>query len=68
MSTQYLVDISEDSLYEHRKRRRAWTPGAIQATSPVHDKLNRDCLFRPRGSFYLRRFGAVRTFILASRL
>jgi hypothetical protein len=67
VSTQYPVDISEDSLHEQRQR-RAWIPGAIQATTSVHDKLHRDCLFRPRGSFYLPRVGAVQTFILASRL
>jgi class 3 adenylate cyclase len=43
-------------------------PGAIQATGLVHDKLARDFLFRPRGSFYLPRVGAIQTFILASRL
>ncbi|HUK06325.1 MAG TPA: adenylate/guanylate cyclase domain-containing protein [Stellaceae bacterium] len=43
-------------------------PGAIQATASVHSLLARDCLFRPRGSFYLPRVGSVQTFILASRL
>jgi hypothetical protein len=43
-------------------------PGAIQATESIHAKLARDFLFRPRGSFYLPHVGAIRTFILASRL
>jgi adenylate cyclase len=44
------------------------TPGVIQATEPVHRRLARDFLFRPRGSFYVPRIGTVQTFILASRL
>jgi class 3 adenylate cyclase len=43
-------------------------PGVIQATESIHVRLARDFLFRPRGSFYLPHVGAVRTFILASRL
>jgi class 3 adenylate cyclase len=43
-------------------------PGAIQATVSVHDQIARDCLFRPRGSFYLPHVGSIQTFILASRL
>jgi class 3 adenylate cyclase len=43
-------------------------PGVIQVTEPVHHRLVRDFLFRPRGSFYLPSVGAVQTFILASRL
>ena len=43
-------------------------PGAIQTTESIHAKLARDFLFRPRGSFYLPNIGALRTFILASRL
>jgi adenylate cyclase len=43
-------------------------PGAIQVTETVHRMLTSDFLFRPRGSFYVPRVGAVQTFILASRL
>jgi adenylate cyclase len=43
-------------------------PGTVQATEAAYQRLRQDFLFRPRGSFYLPRVGAARTFVLAGRL
>lgn len=43
-------------------------PGSIQASEAVYRRLRPQFLFRPRGTFYLPRVGAARTFVLASRL
>jgi len=42
--------------------------GGIQVTEAAYNRLRQHYLFRPRGSFYLPRVGAARTFILAGRL
>ncbi len=42
--------------------------GSIQVSEAAYELLRHQFLFRPRGSFYLPRVGAARTFILASRL
>lgn len=42
--------------------------GSIQVSEAAYRHLRRQFLFRPRGSFYLPRVGAARTFVLASRL
>lgn len=41
---------------------------SIQVSEAAYDLLRHQFLFRPRGSFYLPRVGAARTFILASQL
>ena len=41
--------------------------GSIQVSEAAYQRLRRQFLFRPRGSFYLPRVGAARTFVLASR-
>lgn len=41
--------------------------GAIQASQPLYEALQRSFLFRPRGSFYLPRVGEMRSFILAGQ-
>jgi adenylate cyclase len=41
--------------------------GSIQVSEAAYQLLRHQFLFRPRGSFYLPRVGAARTFILASR-
>jgi class 3 adenylate cyclase len=41
---------------------------SIQVSEAAYQLLRHQFLFRPRGSFYLPRVGAARTFILASRL
>jgi len=41
---------------------------SIQVSEAAYHLLRHQFLFRPRGSFYLPRVGAARTFILASRL
>lgn len=48
----------------------AATTGAasIQVSEAAYGLLRHQFLFRPRGSFYLPRVGAARTFILASQL
>ena len=46
-----------------------WTvPGTVQVTQSAYERLRHDFLFRPRGRFYLPRFGEAQTFVLASRL
>ncbi len=42
--------------------------GSIQVSEAAYGRLRQQFLFRPRGSFYLPRVGAARTFVLASRL
>jgi len=42
--------------------------GSIQVSEAAYRLLRQQFLFRPRGSFYLPRVGAARTFVLASRL
>ncbi|MGH7082311.1 MAG: adenylate/guanylate cyclase domain-containing protein, partial [Acetobacteraceae bacterium] len=42
--------------------------GSIQVSEAAYRRLRRQFLFRPRGSFYMPRIGAARTFVLASRL
>ncbi|HTU54038.1 MAG TPA: adenylate/guanylate cyclase domain-containing protein [Acetobacteraceae bacterium] len=42
--------------------------GSIQVSEAAYRRLRQQFLFRPRGSFYLPRVGAARTFVLASRL
>jgi len=42
--------------------------GTIQVTEAAYQRLTQDFLFRPRGSFYIPRVGAARTFVLAGRL
>ncbi|MBV8592188.1 MAG: GAF domain-containing protein, partial [Acetobacteraceae bacterium] len=41
---------------------------AIQVTEAAYRRVAQHFLLRPRGSFYLPRIGAVRTFVLAGRL
>ncbi len=41
--------------------------GSIQVSEAAYQRLRRQFLFRPRGSFYLPQVGAARTFVLASR-
>ena len=43
-------------------------PATIQVSEAVYQRLRQQFLFRPRGSFYVPRVGAARTFVLASRL
>jgi class 3 adenylate cyclase len=47
---------------------RTAAPGAVQATEGAYDRLRKDFLFRPRGSFYRPGRGESRTFVLAGQL
>jgi class 3 adenylate cyclase len=47
---------------------RTAASGAVQATEGAYDRLRRDFLFRPRGSFYRPGRGESRTFVLAGQL
>jgi adenylate cyclase len=47
---------------------RTAASGAVQASDGAYDRLRKDFLFRPRGSFYRPGRGESRTFVLAGQL